>query len=194
MSIRYIQNCAAKLDSTISYHLYKNASKIPKCEKHLRYLEYSCHGIPWLVIVTIVAYTSRENDFWINLLIGLIFDIVYIAVMKACCRRRRPTYAVQTNTLFIDKLSFPSGHASRAVYVALMFRESALFLNWLIWLWALAVIISRVLYGRHFVGDILAGTLIGYFNFITQFTLLFPVHSFFKWFMLNLIYETIDDY
>ena len=50
---------------------------------------------------------------------ALIVDLVVVAVVKSAVRRRRPQlyqdtlYTVQA----IDKFSFPSGHATRAVMV-----------------------------------------------------------------------------
>jgi len=194
----HVQEQAAKIDTTISYKIYNLGRHYLKqsSKKYLKALEWSCHGVPWLVIVAILCYVSPASKFWVRLLIGLVFDIVYVAVAKAFFRRRRPAYANQEDQMIMiafDKMSFPSGHTSRALYVALVF--SGRWYSFAVWLWSLAVAASRVIYGRHFVGDVLGGLVVGYWNWITQFSLFYIVHAPLEWFLLNLITDTAgDDY
>ena len=198
MLASHVKERAAKVDHTLSYQLYSLGRKFQNnTRKYLKGLEYSCHGVPWLVGVAILCYVSnnKNSKFWVRLLIGLVFDIIYVAVSKAFFRRRRPSYANQEDQMIMigyDKLSFPSGHTSRALYVALIF--SGHWFSLLIWLWALAVSASRVVYGRHFLGDILGGLVVGYWNYITQFSLFYPVHAMLEWFLLNLVSETGDEW
>jgi len=134
---------------------------------HMKTLEVSCHGIPWLMIGIAGIYIAQLKELPVNLLIGLIMDIVIVAILKAFTRRRRPAYDVDDQVATfkaVDKFSFPSGHATRAVMLAVIF--SSLYpLPLLSWLpiigWALAVSISRVLMGRHHVLDVAAGVIIG---------------------------------
>ena len=52
---------------------------------HLKNLEYSCHGIPWLGFTIAMLYFSPKNAYlWMNLLWLLILDIVVVAVIKVC--------------------------------------------------------------------------------------------------------------
>merc|ERR1712012_612502 len=84
---------------------------------HLKSLEISCHGIPWLFI-SIAGLYSFTSPFFFNLLLALILDIVVVAVIKAFTRRRRPAYNVDdqyATVNMVDKFSFPSGHSTRAV-------------------------------------------------------------------------------
>ncbi|KAH7644288.1 polyisoprenoid diphosphate/phosphate phosphohydrolase PLPP6 [Dermatophagoides farinae] len=191
--LKNVQENLAIFDEKLSYQCYRLGQRTLNIKKrYLQSLEYSCHGIPWLSLITLFTFTSSDNDFWLDLLIGLLIDIVYIALAKASCRRRRPQYAPQADNTWItvDKLSFPSGHASRSIYVALILSNRFSYLSIILWPWALAVTISRVLYGRHFIGDILAGTIIGYFNYVTRN---FPIQQFIKWFLVTMVYETIND-
>ena len=66
---------------------------------------------------------SSWLEVWVNLLIGLILDIVVVAVTKAFTRRRRPAQNINDNFLevSVDKFSFPSGHATRAILLAIFF-------------------------------------------------------------------------
>jgi len=133
---------------------------------HLKSLEISCHGIPWLVF-TIAGLYLTSNSIFINLLLGLIIDIVIVAVTKAFTRRRRPAYNIDDqHATFksVDKFSFPSGHATRAVMLAVFFSFLSP-LPLLLWvpviLWSLAVSVSRVVLGRHHILDVVAGIMIG---------------------------------
>jgi len=133
---------------------------------HLKSLEISCHGLPWLFIAIAGLYTS-SSPFFFNLLLALLLDIVVVAVVKAFTRRRRPAYNVDdqyATVKMVDKFSFPSGHSTRAVMLAIMFTvvEPVNFILWLPLLgWAGAVCVSRVLLGRHHILDVVAGVVIG---------------------------------
>ena len=64
----------------------------------------------------------------------------------------------------VDKFSFPSGHATRATMLALLFTllSPLPLLLWIPFLaWAAAVAVSRVLLGRHHILDVVAGVIIG---------------------------------
>ena len=111
-------------------------------------------------------YLTNYSIF-LNVLIGLIIDIVIVAVTKAFTRRRRPAYNVDDqHATFksVDKFSFPSGHATRAVMVVVLFIFLAplpVFLWFPVVLWSVAVSVSRVLLGRHHILDVIAGVAIG---------------------------------
>jgi undecaprenyl-diphosphatase len=83
-------------------------------------------------------------------------------VIKFTVRRRRPEGEwgkIYRNT---DPHSFPSGHAARAVMLAVM----ALGLGpaWfaiLLCVWAPMVVLARVTMGLHYPTDVLAGALLG---------------------------------
>ena len=67
-------------------------------------------------------------------------------------------------TVSVDKFSFPSGHATRAIAVAGFFvalYPLPLLLRLSLYPWALSVVASRVFLGRHHVLDVACGSLIG---------------------------------
>lgn len=57
----------------------------------------------------------------VNLFLGLVLDVVFVACLKAATRRRRPVATDDPFAVGPDKFSFPSGHASRAFFVATFF-------------------------------------------------------------------------
>lgn len=99
-------------------------------------------------------------------IVGLLLDIILIAIAKAYFRRRRP----QQNTddalgqIGPDVFSFPSGHASRAVFVVFFFMHlwpiSVIFYPPLL-AWATSVCLSRILMNRHYILDVVGGCLLG---------------------------------
>jgi len=158
------------LDAKVSKDVVERVNRvypIVDFRHHMKTLEISCHGIPWLMVAVGGMYVTNIPELWVNLLLALILDIVVVAVLKAFTRRRRPAYDV--DDLFmpataIDKFSFPSGHATRAVLLAVFFiclypLTFILFLP--IVLWSLCVWCSRVLMGRHHVLDVACGIMIG---------------------------------
>jgi len=133
---------------------------------HMKHLEISCHAIPWFMLTFGGLYMFNIPELWVNLLLGLVVDIVIVAITKAFTRRRRPAYNIDDLFLTgsVDKFSFPSGHATRAVFLAVFFIRlySVNFILYLpIVIWSSAVCVSRVLMGRHHILDVLCGVLIG---------------------------------
>jgi undecaprenyl-diphosphatase len=93
---------------------------------------------------------------WISLLAALVMGI------KFSVRRRRPEGewgAIYRNT---DPHSFPSGHAARAVLIAVIaVGLGPLWLGLLLTIWAPLVALARVAMGLHYVSDVLAGGVVG---------------------------------
>ncbi|KAK8732648.1 hypothetical protein OTU49_006865 [Cherax quadricarinatus] len=107
------------------------------------------------------------RQFLVNIFIGLIVDVIIVAVVKAITRRRRPV-ANKEKEMFasvsVDKFSFPSGHATRAVMLSILFpMQLDLFLplSVVLMMWGGAVCASRVLLHRHHLLDVVGGTIIG---------------------------------
>jgi len=178
-----------QFDEKISYKCFRAVPKTKKWKTILKSFEYSCNGIAWLTITLILIYLNPDFKPYSYLLGGLVLDIVYVALLKAWARRRRPTYARQDDQLLLlsDKHSFPSGHATRAIYVALfthLFFKN-LVLTTLFFIWALSVVACRILLGRHHLFDVVCGCLIGYLEYLFQFTILKFMNPIFFSLVLN---------
>ncbi|CAH1372443.1 unnamed protein product [Tenebrio molitor] len=136
---------------------------------HYKALEITCHGIPWFAFW--IAFTWLFNNsslvqMQVNMLIGLFLDIIFIAVAKAYFRRRRPVANTDDalGQIGPDVFSFPSGHASRAVFVAYFFinlyQLPVLCVPPLL-AWVTAICLSRILMNRHYILDVVGGICFG---------------------------------
>lgn len=155
------------LDARISEVLYRVAEKnVPRIA--LKALEYSGHGLLWIPVALACWAVPMEDmeahKFWALLCLIFIVDIVCIATIKAIFRRKRPLYTDQDDMYIVadvDKYSFPSGHSSRVSEIALIVCSCYSQYTVPVVLWALFTSTSRVALGRHYVGDVFVGCLLG---------------------------------
>ncbi|XP_012233549.1 polyisoprenoid diphosphate/phosphate phosphohydrolase PLPP6-like [Linepithema humile] len=134
---------------------------------HYKVLEISCNSIAWLTTNLMLIWIFNNPNLYqmqVNLLIGLVLDIILVAVLKAITRRRRPTANDNPSSA---KDSFPSGEAARATFVAYYFLNL-----WPLPLicvppllaWCFSVCTSKLLMRKHHVFDVLAGIALGVFQ------------------------------
>lgn len=164
---------ALAVDAYLTDELVKLVEKIlplRQLKVHYKLLEISCHGIPWLTLSLVFIWVLNSKTLYqmqINLLIGLLLDIIFVALLKAITRRRRPATNDDAFSIGPDKYSFPSGHASRSAFIVYFF-----FHLWPISLiytppllaWSFSVCMSRLLMRRHHILDVLVGVLLGIFE------------------------------
>ncbi|XP_030384788.1 phospholipid phosphatase 6 [Scaptodrosophila lebanonensis] len=164
--LQYLLEIDKTATKTVVSFLLKFAS-IKSLRVHCKFLEYSCDGIVWLASWTAFIWLVNSKNLFqmqLNMLIGLLLDIVVVALLKAIVRRRRPAVPKDTYTIGPDKFSFPSGHASRAFYLLFFFTKlySIPVVFWMpLTAWAVSVTLSRLILQRHYLLDVLAGTIIG---------------------------------
>ena len=137
-----------------------------------RTLEMSGHGLPWFALCVGVLLLFAVSG-WpplllhgLNMLSLLVMDVVVVAPIKLVFRRPRPPQnrgTIPLSVSSVDKFSFPSGHTSRCVALALYFCLMPPFNphTHLWYIWALVVSLSRVVSGRHYISDVVAGAMAG---------------------------------
>ena len=118
-----------------------------------------------LVVIVAVCWAISENRraFPWRLAIGAVLvQAALVLAIKFLIRRRRPEGDWGELYRKADPHSFPSGHAVRAVMLALMAWQLGVApLNLILAIWAPLVSFARVALGLHFLVDILAGWLLG---------------------------------
>lgn len=168
-------------DRDLSFLIYRQYnSNFPRVL--LLLLELSGHGVPWLIAPIVIFVFKPELSataaaLMLNFLALTIVDLVAIGIFKPIFHRARPAYNTgigQITIHVVDQFSFPSGHATRAGFVAAFLADvriahpegldpliaSSPFLIMTI-IWAVAICASRVALGRHHVLDVLVGVVLG---------------------------------
>jgi undecaprenyl-diphosphatase len=113
-------------------------------------------GIAWLL-----GDTGLKS--WSLHLVGsIVVTAIVVMSIKLVVRRQRPIGewgAIYRNT---DPHSFPSGHAARAILLAVMIWGMGPFwLGIILTVWAPLVALARVAMGVHYLSDVFAGGLLG---------------------------------
>jgi undecaprenyl-diphosphatase len=94
--------------------------------------------------------------------ISIVFQALTVFLLKALIRRRRPNGDWGGIYRQVDPHSFPSGHATRAVMLAVLALSlGPAWFGWLLAAWAPLVCLARVMTGVHYVSDILGGVILG---------------------------------
>ncbi|XP_047446111.1 polyisoprenoid diphosphate/phosphate phosphohydrolase PLPP6-like [Mugil cephalus] len=136
----------------------------------VRLVELSGHVVPWLIgtVYTFLRGESvEEQEVMLNLGLALILDVLLVRTVKTVVRRRRPSQNRSDilSAFFMERYSFPSGHASRAAMCARFFLAQLVdtaSLRVLVVGWAFLVSLSRLLLARHYVTDVGVGLAMGY--------------------------------
>jgi undecaprenyl-diphosphatase len=118
----------------------------------------------WLAGLGMVWLLSKGR--WHNLAAITVVAILLLAggvmVVKMLVRRKRPAGEWGAIYRSIDPHSFPSGHAARAVLLAVLACGlGPVWLALILVVWAPLVSLARVSMGVHYLSDILAGAVLG---------------------------------
>jgi undecaprenyl-diphosphatase len=117
----------------------------------------------WAGLALLAWLGSGTWRAWALLVLASIVVLaVIVLAIKFLIRRRRPEGDWGRIYRSTDPHSFPSGHAARAVLIAVL--GAALGPTWLavlLGVWAPLVALARVALGVHYLSDILAGFLLG---------------------------------
>lgn len=101
------------------------------------------------------------------LLTALVLDLLLVRVVKPLVRRRRPAqnHFDILSSFFVERYSFPSGHATRAAMCARLLIAQVVdtaSIRVLVIIWAALVSLSQLLLARHYVTDVVFGLAMGY--------------------------------
>ncbi|MCW1296379.1 MAG: phosphatase PAP2 family protein [Candidatus Parvarchaeota archaeon] len=111
-------------------------------------------------LVLIILHQTKKKIS--TMLIALLFNFIIVNVVKFIVQRPRPFF-IQSNPIFLaSSYSFPSGHASIAFVFAVFFSNFYPKYKYIFYLIAIAVSLSRVYLGVHYLSDVIAGAIIGF--------------------------------
>lgn len=128
------------------------------------FLAHSGDSWFWWAALALLAW--RGDAFWrpwaLTMLVSILALAAVVLVTKFSIRRRRPEGEWGRFYRSTDPHSFPSGHAARAILIAVLaVGMGPAWLAAILCLWAPLVCLARVAMGVHYLSDILAGALIG---------------------------------
>ncbi len=123
-------------------------------------------GDSWFWLAGLFLLWWVGDEYWklraLAMIVGVLVTAVVVMAIKFTVRRRRPEGEWGRIYRSTDPHSFPSGHAARALMLAVIMLQMGP--GWLglgLLLWAILVSLARVAMGVHYISDILVGWLIG---------------------------------
>jgi len=123
-------------------------------------------GDSWFWLAGLLLTIWRGSQAWrtlaYTLILGILLTAGIVMLIKFSVRRQRPEGEWGQIYRRADPHSFPSGHAARAVMLAVV--ALALAPSWLgvlLIIWAPLVGLARISTGLHFISDVLAGWMLG---------------------------------
>lgn len=123
-------------------------------------------GDSWFWLAGLGLLWWLGTDYWkgraLIMIVAILLTALMVFVVKLAVRRRRPEGEWGKFYRSTDPHSFPSGHAVRAVMLAVvMLGLGPLWLGLLLLVWAPLVGLARVAMGVHYLSDVLAGVFLG---------------------------------
>jgi len=118
----------------------------------------------WLLGLLLVVWLGRPawQPVALAMILGILLSAVVVLLIKFSVRRQRPEGEWGQIYRRTDPHSFPSGHAARALMLALVaLGLGPAWFGWLLLAWAPLVGLARVATGLHYVSDVLAGWALG---------------------------------
>ena len=123
-------------------------------------------GDSWFWLAGLGLLWWLGTDYWkeraLTLIISILVTAVVVMIIKFTVRRRRPEGEWGNIYRATDPHSFPSGHAVRAVMLAVVLLGlGPLWLGLVLVIWAPLVGLARVAMGVHYLSDVVAGMVLG---------------------------------
>ena len=130
--------------------------------KTLAVIAHSADSFVLIPLLVLPWFLIRNNELNFCLTCAYILSILLSTGIKYLVRRKRPTGEWGKFYRKTDPFSFPSGHAARTVALTvILFSRVSLVAGFAALLWTVAVCLSRIILGIHYLSDIVAGTLLG---------------------------------
>ena len=135
-----------------------------------RALSRSGEGVLHLLVILVawLMYIPGREQLTALLLMSFALERCLHWLLKNTLKRPRPEHSfagLRRLGHASNQFSFPSGHSSRAFLLAtvmlIVFGSAMPALIPVLYAWAAAVALSRVVLGVHFPGDVLAGAIVG---------------------------------
>ena len=120
-------------------------------------------GLLWMVVGLALAIWGNAFARGVTLVAAaaVLLAAGIATICKYVVRRKRPWEQPRFYAVKSDRYSFPSGHATRMVAIAVVLAHYVPSVAVAGYLLAAVVAICRVLVGVHYVSDVVAGALIG---------------------------------
>jgi len=123
-------------------------------------------GDSWFWWAGLLLLWWRGDGFWrpwaLTVLICIIAVALVVLVVKFTIRRHRPEGEWGSFYRSTDPHSFPSGHAVRAVLIAVLaIGMGPWWLALILCIWAPLVMLARVAMGVHYLSDVVVGAALG---------------------------------
>jgi undecaprenyl-diphosphatase len=128
------------------------------------FLAHSGDSWFWLLGLVVLYVLGDETWRWRASVLGtgIVVTAVMVIIIKLTVRRRRPEGEWGGFYRKSDPHSFPSGHAVRAVMLAVVaIGLGPGWLGLLLAVWAPLVALARAAMGVHYLSDVLAGMVLG---------------------------------